>query len=83
MTCCDSPVNASARHRALIPVYAHRYVSAEPHGDGNAVLSVYQTDIICYGADLPSYFVAEFGLEPPWWAFGTPRPVHLWDRLVS
>jgi hypothetical protein len=57
----------------LIPIYSHRYIPAEPLADGNPVFSVYQTDIIYYGADLPSYFVAEFGLKPPWWAFGKPR----------
>jgi hypothetical protein len=45
----------------LIPVYSHRYLPAEPCEAGNPVLSVYQTDIIYYGADLTDYVKCEFG----------------------
>jgi len=44
----------------LIPVYAHRYLLAEPHAPGNPVFSIWQDDIIVYGQDLRSYFLAEF-----------------------
>jgi hypothetical protein len=44
----------------LIPVFAHRYLLAEPCQTGNPVLSVYQSDIIVYGYDLRSYFLIEF-----------------------
>ncbi len=43
----------------LIPVYAHRYMPAEPVASGNPVLSVYQTDIIVYGSNLRAYLFAE------------------------
>ncbi|NMO13940.1 SMI1/KNR4 family protein [Pyxidicoccus fallax] len=46
----------------LVPVYAHRYLPAEPLEAGNPVISVHQTDIICYGHDLASYFEAEWGV---------------------
>jgi hypothetical protein len=51
----------------LVPVFAHRYLLAEPCQAGNPVLSVYESDIIVYGYELRSYFLMEFyerlGLE--------------------
>ena len=44
----------------LIPLVSHRYLPAEPHEAGNPVFSVYQSDIIHYGADLADYFEREF-----------------------
>lgn len=53
----------------LIPITGHRYLLAEPCRVGNPVLSVYQADIISYGADLRRYLLIEFaGL------LGIPRP---------
>ncbi len=46
---------------ALIPIYGHRYIPDEPHEDGNPVFSVWQTDVIYYGANLTDYFDREFG----------------------
>jgi hypothetical protein len=45
----------------LVPVYGHRYLPAEPAPSGSPVFSVYQTDVIYYGADLDDYVVREFG----------------------
>jgi len=47
----------------LIPVYGHRYLPSEPHRSGNPVFSVYQTDVIYYGADLEKYLAVEFGKQ--------------------
>jgi hypothetical protein len=44
----------------LIPVFGHRYLLAEPCQTGNPVLSIYQTDVVVYGADLRCYLLAEF-----------------------
>lgn len=44
----------------LIPLYGHRYIPQDPHESGNPILSVYQSDIIYYGADLLDYFSNEF-----------------------
>ena len=44
----------------LIPVFSHRYISSEPCAPGNPVYSVYQTDIIFYGANLTDYLCNEF-----------------------
>jgi hypothetical protein len=45
----------------LIPVYSHRYLPAGHGTSGHPVLSVMQTDIICYGENLTAYLRAEFG----------------------
>ena len=44
----------------LIPLCGHRYIPAEPCEAGNPVFSIYQTDIICYGADLWQYLSNEY-----------------------
>ncbi|WP_233625125.1 hypothetical protein [Actinoplanes sp. ATCC 53533] len=48
----------------LVPVYSHRYLPAGRGTSGHPVLSVMQTDIISYGADLTAYLRHEFGGEP-------------------
>ncbi|HET9170718.1 MAG TPA: hypothetical protein VFN97_14865 [Actinospica sp.] len=44
----------------LVPIYSHRYLPAGRGTFGHVVLSLYQTDIICYGADLDDYIEHEF-----------------------
>jgi hypothetical protein len=44
----------------LVPVFAHRFLAAEPCRSGNPVFSIMQTDIIYYGADLAHYLLNEF-----------------------
>jgi hypothetical protein len=44
----------------LIPIFGHRYLLAESCAPGNPVLSVYQSDIIVYGANLRNYLLVEF-----------------------
>ena len=66
----------------LIPLYSHRYLPAEPHEAGNPVFSVYQSDIVYYGADLEDYFAREFG------APGQPlqepiKRIRFWSDLVE
>ena len=66
----ERPPTASARRKRLreaissapklIPITGHRYLLAEPLRAGNPVLSVYQADIIIYGADLRRYLLVEF-----------------------
>jgi hypothetical protein len=68
----------------LIPIYGHRYLPAEPELAGNPVFSVYQTDIIFYGANLPSYLACEFGGTE--WAAATSgekRHIRFWTDLVE
>jgi hypothetical protein len=67
----------------LIPVYSHRYIPAEPPIAGNPVYSVYQTDIIYYGADLACYLYREFRVPPPSWAARSPRSIRFWSDLIA
>jgi hypothetical protein len=46
----------------MIPVYSHRYLPAGRGASGHPVLSIMQTDIIVYGADLEDYLHREFGI---------------------
>jgi hypothetical protein len=70
---------------ALIPIYGHRYLPAEPATSGNPVLSVHQTDIIYYGMDLASYFANEF--EFPFANQGdesmSPRRIRFWSDIID
>ena len=64
----------------LVPVYSHRYLPAGRGASGHPVLSVMQTDIISYGADLTAYVRHEFGGEP----LEPGRPtVTFWRDLVA
>lgn len=47
----------------MVPVFGHRYLPAGI--TGHPVLSMYQTDIIYYGADLTGWLHREFGLGTP------------------
>jgi hypothetical protein len=70
----------------LIPIYGHRYMPDRPHTSGNPVLSVYQTDIICFGTDLGNYLHNEFHDF-----FGTPphnvtsevREIAFWSLFID
>jgi hypothetical protein len=64
----------------LVPVYGHRYLPAGRDGSGHPVLSVMQTDIIVYGADLGAYLRHEFGGRPL--QYGRPT-VAFWRDLVG
>ncbi|MFB6835765.1 hypothetical protein [Streptomyces sp. NPDC056361] len=58
-----------ARAPRLVPVYAHRFLPAGSGHRRHPVLSMWGTDIICYGRDLAHYIDHEFGgaeVSPPW-----------------
>lgn len=63
----------------MVPIYAHRYLPAVL--PGHPVLSMYQTDIITYGADLDDWLFREFGLGGP-----SPKEPHatvtFWRELL-
>jgi hypothetical protein len=55
----------TARHHLeqvpkMVPLYGHRYLPGGRGTYGHPVLSIYQTDIIFYGADLVDYIQHEF-----------------------
>jgi hypothetical protein len=45
----------------MIPIYGHRYLPGGRATSGHPVLSMWGTDIICYGTDLVDYIHQEFG----------------------
>lgn len=68
----------------LLPVYGHRYLPADPPAAGNPVLSVYQTDIIYYGADLRRYIAHEFGGIDHTSAIAGPiRRIRFWSDVIE
>ncbi|GAA4211489.1 hypothetical protein GCM10022220_33240 [Actinocatenispora rupis] len=68
----------------LVPVYGHRYLPGTGGGAGHPVLSVHQTDIVVYGADLPRYLRAEFGAGTGAdLTAGAVCTVPFWSDLVS
>lgn len=70
----------------LIPICAHRYMPAAPHAIGNPVFSVYQTDIVHYGANLENYLHNEFFSYFSKSAFSLPadiRYINFWSELVE
>jgi hypothetical protein len=65
----------------LIPLYSHRFLPAEPHEVGNPVFSVYQADVIHYGANLMDYFEREFeDKNRPWPQI---KRVRFWTDLAE
>jgi hypothetical protein len=69
----------------LLPVYAHRFLPAEPNLAGNPVFSVWQaTDTIYYGYNLQNYLRNEFLSGEP--DLGTPqdhRAIRFWSEIVG
>jgi hypothetical protein len=65
----------------LVPLFSHRYMPAAPAPSRAPVFSVYQADVIYYGADLHDYLLREFGgrrgaVE------GVTHPVEPWSNLA-
>ena len=69
----------------LIPIYSHRFIPVDPSEEGNPILSVMQTDIICYGNDLSDYFCKEFGfLRSKHLQFReTIKPIDFWGMFID
>jgi hypothetical protein len=85
------PINADARKEILqsvvsrapklIPLIGHRYLPEEPREQ--AVFSVYQADVIYYGANLTDYFEREFlGFNHRPWSQPT-KHIPFWSDLVE
>ncbi len=49
----------------------------------NPVVSVYQTDIIYYALDFPSYLATECKVRKPLPLPDSPREIGLWGELVT
>lgn len=84
----EDAVASARQHLAnvtqLVPVCGHRYLPGIRGTYGYPVLSVYQTDIIVYGADLRDYLRREFDAgpltpQPP----DGPRYIPFWSRFLE
>ncbi|HEU5186622.1 MAG TPA: SMI1/KNR4 family protein [Gemmatimonadaceae bacterium] len=80
---CDLARQRIAEAPALIPLFCHRYLPAEPFEAGNPVFSAYQTDIICYGRDLDAWLELEFGRASYREATTHPRYIPFWSDLAE
>ncbi|MDQ0984314.1 hypothetical protein [Streptomyces sp. V2I9] len=68
----------------LVPVHSHRYLPAGRGTYGHPVLSIHQTDIIFYGADLADYIDQEAHGSPRWDDASPLRAtVPFWRDLVG
>lgn len=79
---CERVRDHVAKAPKLIPLFSHRYLPAEPFEAGNPVFSIYQSDIIYYGANLEHYFSNEFG----GWTSREPnayRHIRFWSDLAG
>lgn len=52
-----------AKWPQLIPIYGHRMTPAAPSPSGSPVFSVWQTDVIFYGANLLEYLANEMAMD--------------------
>jgi hypothetical protein len=66
----------------MVPIFLHRCLPAGRGTYGNAVLSMYQTDIIYYGFDLLDYVAGEFYARDPGRPWRHPKPIPFWDDLL-
>ena len=66
----------------LVPLVSHRYIPSEPNESGNPIFSIYQSDVIYYGADLSDYFEREFG-NARGSVVGPVKRIRFWSELVD
>ena len=66
----------------LIPLISHRYLPTDPHEAGNPVFSIYQSDVIYYGADLADYFEREL-VDRHRPLPGHVKRIRFWSQLVD
>jgi hypothetical protein len=80
---CDLCLRRATLYPAELRVLGHRYLPEQPHEPGNPVFSVYQADVIYYGADLIDYFEREFAGwgHRPW--PDQIRYIPFWSDLVA
>ncbi|MBI2444217.1 MAG: SMI1/KNR4 family protein [Candidatus Magasanikbacteria bacterium] len=67
----------------LIPIYAHRYLPAEPLEENNPIFSVHQTDIIYYGSYLYDYFQVEFNKRVYASSGVKPKKIKFWSAIIE
>jgi hypothetical protein len=67
----------------LIPLMGHRYLPEQPSIAGNPIFSVYQSDIIVYGADLAEWMQIEFCGKPHNQMTWPVRTIEFWSMWVE
>jgi hypothetical protein len=70
----------------LIPIQGHRYLPSRPCEAGHPVLSVYQSDIICYGVNLENYFHNEYSFHfgrSGYQLSGEPKSIEFWSSFIG
>ena len=71
-----------AKAPRLIPIFGHRYLPETPARSGNPVFSVYQSDVIHYGADLHDWIDREEnGYDASPWPVAL-REIDFWSELI-
>jgi hypothetical protein len=60
MSATNSGGRNGEKNTSAQTLISHRYLPEKSHEPGNPVFSVYQADVIYYGADLIDYFEREF-----------------------
>jgi hypothetical protein len=71
-----------ARVPKLVPLFGHRFVAAGPSQGSAPVFSVYQTDVVYYGENLPSYVAHELDI-PKRYGTGIQRKIPFWSNLAE
>lgn len=66
----------------LVPIFGHRFMAAGPSHGSAPVFSVYQTDVVYYGENLPDYVAHEFQI-PARFKTGVHRDIPFWSRLAE
>jgi hypothetical protein len=66
----------------LVPLFGHRFMAAGPSQGGAPVFSVYQTDVVYYGENLPSYMAHELDI-PKRYETGIQRKIPFWSNLAE
>jgi hypothetical protein len=66
----------------LVPLFGHRFMAAGPSQGSAPVFSVYQTDVVYYGENLPSYVAHELEI-PKRYATGIQRKIPFWSNLAE
>lgn len=70
----------------LIPIQGHRYMPSLPAEADNPVLSIHQSDIICYGLNLEDYFKNEYSYyfgRKGYELSGDPKPIDFWSLFLE
>ena len=68
----------------LVHISGHRFMTSEPRGDRNPVLSIWQAcDSIYYGYDLAHYLHQEFQIDQPTWAATVAPRVPFWGDMLD